>query len=106
MMTLGSCMVDTDYFNIVACVLQGDKLAPYQFIICLDYVLRMCIDLMKENDFKVAKERSRRNPEWTITDADYADDIVFLGNTPAQAKSLLLSLEQVAGSIGLYDKTE
>ena len=26
---------DTDYFNIVAGVLQGDTLAPYLFIICL-----------------------------------------------------------------------
>ena len=31
---------DTEYFNIVAGVLQGDTLAPYRFIICLDYVLR------------------------------------------------------------------
>ena len=30
---------DTDFFNIVAGVLQGDTLAPYLFIICLDYVL-------------------------------------------------------------------
>ena len=28
--------VDTDYFDIVAGVLQGDTLAPYLFIICLD----------------------------------------------------------------------
>ena len=27
---------DTDYFDIVASVLQGDTLAPYLFIICLD----------------------------------------------------------------------
>ena len=31
---------DTDYFDIVVGVLQGDTLAPYLFIICLDYVLR------------------------------------------------------------------
>ena len=31
---------DTDYFDIVAGVLQGDTLAPYPFIIGLDYVLR------------------------------------------------------------------
>ena len=31
---------DTEYFDIVAGVLQGDTLAPYLFIICLDYVLR------------------------------------------------------------------
>ena len=41
--------VDSDYFNIVAGVLQGDTLAPYLFIMCPDYVLRMLIDLMKEN---------------------------------------------------------
>ena len=29
---------DTEYFDIVAGVLQGDTLAPYLFIICLDYV--------------------------------------------------------------------
>ena len=37
---------DTDYFNIVAGVLQGDTLAPYLFIICLDYVLRTSIDFI------------------------------------------------------------
>ena len=30
---------DTEYFDIVAGVLQGDTLAAYLFIICLDYVL-------------------------------------------------------------------
>ena len=31
---------DTEYFDIVAGVLQGDTLAPYLFIIYLDYLLR------------------------------------------------------------------
>ena len=30
---------DTDFFNTVARVLQGDTLALYLLIICLDYVL-------------------------------------------------------------------
>ena len=38
---------DTEYFDIVAGVLQGDTLAPYLFIICLDYVLRTSIDKIK-----------------------------------------------------------
>ena len=58
---------DTDNFDIVSGVLQGDTLAPYLFIICLDYVPRTSIDLMKENGFKLAKERSRIYSSQTIT---------------------------------------
>ena len=79
---------DIDYFNIVAGVLLGDILAPYLFIICLDYMLRVLIDLKKENGFKLAKVRSRRYPAWMITDTDYADDIALMENTPAQVESL------------------
>ena len=73
---------DTDYFDIVAGVLQGDTLAPYFFIICLDYVFRTSIDKIKENGFKLTKERSRMYTAKTITDADYTDDIAILANTP------------------------
>ena len=93
---------DTDYFDIVAGVLQGDTLAPYLFFICLDYVLRISIDKIKENGFKLTKERNRRYPAQTITDADYADNIVLLANAPAQAETLLHSLEWAAAGIGLY----
>ena len=93
---------DTEYFNIVAGVLQGDTLAPYLFIICLDYVLRTSIDKIKENGFELTKKRRRRYPATTITDADYADDIAILANTPDQAETLLHSLERAAANIGLY----
>ena len=99
---------DIDYFNIVTGVLQGETLALYLFIIHLDYVLRISIDLMKENDFKLTKERSRRYPTQTITDTDYADAIVLLTNSSAQTKSLLHSLEWLASGISLHvnaDKT-
>ena len=87
---------DTEYFDIVAGVLQGDTLAPYLFIICLDYVLRTSIDKIRENGFELTKKRSRRYPAKTITDADYADDIAILANTPNQAETLLHSLERAA----------
>ena len=80
---------NTDYFDIVASVLQGDTFAPYLFIIWLDYVLRTSIDLVKENGFKLAKERSRRYPAEAITDAHYADDIALFANSFAQAESVL-----------------
>ena len=95
---------DTEYFDIVAGVLQGDTLAPYLFIICLDYVLRTSIDKIRENGFELTKRRSKRYPAKTITDADYADDF-----TPNQAETLLHSLERAAAGIGLHvnaNKTE
>ena len=93
---------DTDYFDIVAGVLQGDMLAPYLFIICLDYVLRTSIDNIRENGFELTKKRSRRYPAKTITDTDYADNIALLANTSNQAKTLLHSLERAAAGIGLH----
>ena len=48
---------------------------------------------MKENGFKLAKEKSRRYPAQTITDTNYADDIALLTNTPAKTETLLHSRE-------------
>ena len=90
---------DTDYFDIVAGVLQGDTLAPCLFIICLDFMLRTLIDKIKENGFELTKKRSRRYPAKIITNAIY---ITILANTPTQAKTLLHSLEQAAAGIGLH----
>ena len=101
--------VDTDYVDIVTGVLQGYTLTPYLFILCLDYMIKTSIDLIKETIFKLTKERSRRYSAQIITDADYADDIALLANAPAQEESQLHSLERAAGGIGLHvneDKTE
>ena len=102
-------MAFTDYFDIGAGVLQGNTLAPYLFIICVDYVLRASINIMKDNGFKLAKERSGIYLASTFTDVDYADDIALLANTPAQAETLQHGLERAAAGIGLHvnaNKTE
>ena len=57
---------------------------------------------MKENGFKLIKKRRRIYHAQTITDADYADDIALLANTPAQAETQLLSLERAVDGIGLH----
>ena len=98
---------DTDYFDIVAGVLQRDTLAPYLFTICLDNVLRTSIDKIKENGFNLTKEKKQKVPrkkkkKKKNSDADYDDDIVLLANAPAQAEALLHSLERAAGGIGLH----
>ena len=98
---------DTEYLNIVAGVLQADTLAPFLFIICLDYVLRTSIDKIKENGFELTKKRSRRYPAKTITDADYADDIAILENAPAQDKTYCIVWNeppQALASISMHTK--
>ena len=52
-------------------------------------MLATSIDKKKDNGFKLTKESSRIYPPQTITNADYADDIAILANTPAQAETLL-----------------
>ena len=100
---------DTEYFDIVAGVLQGDTRAPYLFIICLGYVLRTSIDKIREHGFELTKKRSRRHPAKTITEVDHADDTALLANMPNQAETLLHSLERAAAGISLHvnaNKTE
>ena len=61
---------------------------------------------MKNNSFKLKKERNRRYSAHTITDVDYADDIAFLANTTAQAKTQLHSLEWAAAGISFHVNTD
>ena len=55
--------METEYFDIVAGVLQGYTLALYLFIISLDYVLRTSIDKINENSFALTKKRAGGTPQ-------------------------------------------
>ena len=60
----------TDFFDIVTGELPGDTLAPYLFIICLDYVLRTLVDVMKQNGFTLIRpeaEDTSHERFWTRT---------------------------------------
>ena len=59
---------NTDYFDIVAGVLQGDTFAPYLLIICLDYVFRTSMDEMKDSGLTAH----------TITNEDHVDYIALV----------------------------
>ena len=81
--------METDFLDIVAGLLQRDILDQYLFIICLDYVLRTSIDLMKENGFNFDKGKKQTIPRmnnywrglrwWHST----SDKYTRLGRTPA-----------------------
>ena len=47
------------------------------------------------------RKEAKRYPAKTITDADDADDLALLANTPNQAETLLHSLERASAGIGL-----
>ena len=46
------------------------------FIICLDCIQLMSIDLVNENDFTLKMARSRWYSTETITDVDYTDELI------------------------------
>ena len=49
---------NTEFFDIIAGILQGDTLSPYLFIIVLDYVLRN-LDQNKNLGFTLRKQLSK-----------------------------------------------
>ena len=59
---------DTDFFDIIAGILQGETLALYLFIICQHFVLRTLIDLIKENNKKKNKNKDKKQ---TISCGNY-----------------------------------
>ena len=93
---------DTEFFEILAGVLQGDTLAPFLLIISLDYAMRIATEDEVSVGFALAKSRSRRHPAVTITETDFADDLALISNTLEQAQLFLLRLESAAAQVGLH----
>ena len=93
---------DTEEFEIVAGVLQGDTLAPYLFTIVLDYVMREAMIKTDNPGFTLSKRRSRRHPPVRLSDLDFADDIALTLDTLQEAQSLLTSVETAAANVGLH----
>ena len=91
----------TDSFELKTGVLQGDTLAPYLFIIALDYILQTA--LTDPNIGICIKERkSSRSPARYLIDLTYADDIGLCSKSLAEAQSSLDKLAKIAAEIGLY----
>ena len=100
---------ETEAFDICAGILQGDTLAPFLFIIVLDYVLRMSVDKINDNGLEIHPRMSSRNPAVYLTDTDFADDIALISGSLFNAQNLLCSLEAAAKCVGLHfneSKTE
>ena len=74
--------------------MQGDTLAPFLFVIVLDYAMRRAIQGKEEElGFTIHPRRGRRAGAKSICDLDFADDIVLLSNEIEQARKLLRNIE-------------
>ena len=97
---------ETAWFQLLAGVLQGDTLAPFLFIIVLDYALRQAINGREvELGFTITPRRSSRYPAKAQTDFDFADDISLLSNEIHQAQKLLDLVEDQCKKTGLHLNT-
>lgn len=90
---------NTDQFSINTGVLQGYPLAPFLFIICLDYAIRKAI--LPSDGLTLKRCQSARHPAEVLPDLAYADDIALLENLLSDAQDLLYR-EHLAQSIGLF----
>ena len=83
-------------------VLQGDTLAPFLFILVMDFVLRKAmVDTLGVQISKSTGSTRRGNPAKFLTDLDFADDIVLFSSTIYGAQKLLSNLEKAALTVGL-----
>ena len=90
----------TEQFAIDTGVLQGDPLAPFLFIIYLDYALRSAVT---DSDGLTLKHcLSSRHPAVVLADIDYADDIALLESTIKSAQDLLNRVEKVCQDVRLF----
>ena len=72
-------MVDgnlSDPFQVTTGVLQGDVLAPFLFIVLIDYLMKRATENI-ESGVVTHPRQSRRHPAKTLNDLDFADDIAL-----------------------------
>ena len=90
----------TDPFTTTTGVLQGDTLAPYLFVIVVDYILRQSVGFNNAKGLYIKPNKTQRDPAKFLTDLDYADDIALTAQI-SDAQQLLTSLEVASAKVGL-----
>jgi hypothetical protein len=102
----------SEAFRVTTGVLQGDVLAPFLFIIVIDYVSKQSAS---DFGYVTHKGTERNNPrpsrhtssvaatgtERKINDLAFADDVALLENSAIRAQQQLDAYEANAGAVGL-----
>ena len=96
----------SEFFTVITGVMQGDVLAPFLFIIVMDYILRRAA---KDHGFTTHPRRSARYPHKVLNELTFADDIAQLAPSIPLAQKQLDDLRVHAREVGLQinaQKTE
>ena len=96
-------MVDgniSDTFEVSTGVLQGDVLAPFLFIVLVDFLLKTATSDV-DSGVETHPRRSRRYPAKVLNDLDFADDIALLESSISRAQAQLASTAAAAKDLGL-----
>ena len=81
---------ETEFFKITTGVPQGDTLAPYLFIIVLDYVPREAIEGHEESlGLTIKPRQGRRVKAEKVTNLNFAYDIALFSDQFQQVQDLL-----------------
>ena len=93
---------ETELFDILTDVLQGDILTPYLFAIGLDYATCKAINNLEEQfGFKLLLRRGKgKTAAECVTDLDFADNIALICEI-TQAQKLSTRVKKEAAKIGL-----
>ena len=91
---------DTEFFEILVGVQQGDTLAPFLFIIALDCALRKA-SRETHAGFILTPQLSSWHVATYTTETDFADDLSLISDHLEEAKLLSLRLEVAVETAGL-----
>ena len=95
----------TEGFYVTTSVLQGDTLAPFLFIIVIDYVMKNAeiqhTNEQGEHGFVTKQRQSKRQPATIIHDLDFADDIALFESNFDRAQTQLITTAKWADQVGL-----
>ena len=81
-------------FQIQAGVFQGDTLAPFLFVLVVDYAMRQAINGHEEQlCLEKTPRKSRQHPVIKVTDMLFADDVALLSEEIDQAQKVLSKVQ-------------
>ena len=96
-------MAKPHFFNILAGIFQGDTLAPFLFIVVLDYALKEALKISDEDcGIVIEPKQGSRFPEIRLRDLAYVDDIALINKSLKLAENLLHCVESSARMVGLH----